>query len=193
MKPLIIYAHPHTGGHCAEILKEVTQRLHNAKIKHDVIDLYRIKYDPVLHEAEHYTRGKRKISAENRKFQKMIADADSLIFIYPVWWGSMPAILKGFMDRVLTPGFAFRYEGSRPIGLLHGKHALIYQTTGSPWFFNLFMGCARKLMKYELFFCGIRSKVCVLSSARKFDAKAKKRIARMVPKGLVWLFGEEWK
>jgi hypothetical protein len=45
-----------------------------------------------------------------KKIQKQITESNHLIFIYPVWWGSMPAILKGFFDRVLTPGFAFRFN-----------------------------------------------------------------------------------
>ena len=116
MKTLIIYAHPKTEGHCSTILYEVKKVMKEKKKKYDLIDLYKIKYDPILHDEEHYTAGEghRKVSKENKKFQKMIKDTNELIFIYPIWWGSMPAILKGFIDRVFTSHFAYQYKGPIP-------------------------------------------------------------------------------
>lgn len=54
------------------------------------------------------------------------------MFIYPVWWYGRPALLKGWIDRVLPPGFAYRYERSGVNGLLAGKRAVVLQTTGAP-------------------------------------------------------------
>ena len=64
--------------------------------------------------------------------RKEIKWADLITFIYPIWWASMPAILKGYIDRVFANGFAYKYENNIPIGLLEGKKALIFNTTGSP-------------------------------------------------------------
>lgn len=188
-KTLVIYAHPNTGGHCATILKEVESTLKSRKQDFEIVDLYKLKYDPVLHEAEHYTRGKKKISAENKKFQKKIMDSDKLIFIYPVWWGSMPAILKGFFDRVFTSHFAFRYEGSMPKPLLKGKKAAIFVTFGGPKVVSKIFSCAGKLVRMNiLWFCGIKSKTFALYSATELSEKNKARIQGIVPKGLAWLY-----
>ena len=156
----IIYAHPNTGGHCAEILKNVKKILNRKKIGFKVYDLYSMRYDPVLHETEHYTVGRRKVSKENRLFQKMITESDTMIFIYPIWWGHMPAILKGFFDRVFTSGFAFRYEHGRPIGLLNGKKAIIFTTSGGPkLFYTLTFNLPKRMIcTFILKFCGIRSR-----------------------------------
>ena len=62
--------------------------------------------------------------------RRYIAEADALIFIYPVWWFAMPAILKGYIDRVFCEGFAFAFEGGRFKGLLGGKRVFVINTTG---------------------------------------------------------------
>src|SRR5690349_16664012 len=72
--------------------------------------------------------------------QELIATADHLVFIYPTWWGTMPAMLKGFLDRVLTPGFAFEeIEGGTGYApLLRGRSAHIITTMDSPkWVYRL--------------------------------------------------------
>ena len=96
MKALIIYAHPGSQGHCSETLLQVEQSLKSKSIEFRTIDLYKIRYNPVLCKEEIYTAGKPKLSKSTLKFQKMIKGADRLVFIYPLWWGTPPAILKGF-------------------------------------------------------------------------------------------------
>ena len=66
MKTLIIYAHPKTEGHPPIILEEVKSFLKDFGEDYEIIDLYKIKYDPVLHEEEHYTSGNRNISKQNK-------------------------------------------------------------------------------------------------------------------------------
>src|SRR3989344_176765 len=72
MKILIIYAHPSTNGHCSTILKEVQTNLDSRNIEYEIIDLYKIKYDPILHENEHYTAGNFHITKQNREIQEII-------------------------------------------------------------------------------------------------------------------------
>jgi putative NADPH-quinone reductase len=66
--------------------------------------------------------------------QKLISWADHLVFVYPTWWGTMPALLKGFLDRVFTPGFAFEEsEDTNEWGkLLKGKSAQLITTMDTP-------------------------------------------------------------
>jgi NAD(P)H dehydrogenase (quinone) len=182
----IIYAHPETGGHCAEILKGVKKVLKSGKKDFKVYDLYGMKYDPVLHESEHYTAGRRKISSENKAFQKVIKDAETMIFIYPIWWGYMPAMLKGFFDRILTPGFAYRYVDGRVRGLLEGRKAIIFTTSGGPKIlytltFNL---PKRMICSFILRFCGLRSSYHQVGSCTRLDDKKALKIRKVVGKAL---------
>jgi NAD(P)H dehydrogenase (quinone) len=64
-----------------------------------------------------------------RKIQEKISWADELIFVFPIWWGDMPAIMKNFVDCNFTAGYAFRYENGKSIGLLKGKFARIFATS----------------------------------------------------------------
>jgi len=184
MKALVVYAHPATGGHCNFILEEIKKNLVSRNIRFEVIDLYKIKYDPVLHEEEHYASGNRKVSPQNRKFQEKIKNSDMLVFVYPVWWASMPAILKGFLDRIFTPGFAFRYEEGIPKKLLNGKRALVFFTTGGPTiYYKLLVNTPKKVIKNKtLEFFGIKTKVVQFGSSIKLDDKKKKIMAGKVKK-----------
>ena len=107
---LIIYAHPNKEGNCGKILNFTEKTLKEKNIGYELIDLYENKYNPCLLDKEHYTSGKFEISEQNKAFQKQIQENKNIIFIYPIWWGSMPAILKGFFDRVFTSRFAFKYK-----------------------------------------------------------------------------------
>ncbi len=192
MKTLVIYAHPNTKGHCSTILEEVEKSLKSKSISYEVIDLYKIKYDPVLAENELYTAGRKDISKQNKEFQNKISESEKLIFIYPNWWNNMPAILKGFIDRVLTSGFAFKYVNRRPIGLLKGKKAAIFISTGAPLFFYKLMerSVASNLMKkYLLGFCGISSKAFIVGNANQLNDKQIEKIKCLVKKGIDYLYG----
>jgi NAD(P)H dehydrogenase (quinone) len=183
MKTLIIYAHPDTGGHCPAILDSVKAELAMRREKYEVLDLYKMKYDPVLHEEEHYTRGGKVISKQNKDIQKKITESDRLIFIYPVWWGSMPAMMKGLIDKTFTSDFAFKYENGLPQGLLKGKRALIFITSGSPSFFSCLLLGNRYVLTIKkdiLGFCGVKSRVRLLGSSNKFDDSRKELVAKTV-------------
>ncbi len=95
-----------------------------------------------------------------RASQMDIAWADHLVIIYPLWLGSMPAILKGFLEQVSRPGFAIgRSDGGAPRPLLRGKSARIVVTMGMPapvyrWFFGAHS--LKSLERNILAVCGIR-------------------------------------
>ena len=95
-----------------------------------------------------------------RRAQELIAWADHLAFVYPTWWGTMPARLKGFLDRVLTPGFAFaeREDGRGWDPLLKGKSAELLTTMDTPrWVYRwIFKAPGHNAMsRATLGFCGV--------------------------------------
>ncbi len=93
--------------------------------------------------------------------QELIQWASHLVFVYPTWWGTMPAMLKGFIDRVFLPGFAFQYRKDSMWWdkLLKGKSARIIVTMDTPpWYYLLFYGRPghNAIKKSVLEFCGIK-------------------------------------
>jgi len=191
MKTLIIYAHPNVKGHCSAFLDAVVNGLKGRNLEYKLIDLYKIGYDPVLKSDELYSSDKTKISKENLAFQKDIAEAERLIFIYPLWWNTMPAILKGFFDRVFVPKFAFEFVKGIPYGLLRGKKAAVFITSGASNFVSfLFMGNRGKkaITKDVLGYCGIKTKVFQLGSARHLNDNTLEKIKITVDNGFNWLY-----
>ena len=185
MKSLIIYAHPKTEGFCSFILQTVAKELKKKDHKTEVIDLYRLNYDTYLHEDEHYTAGNREVSSQNRRFQEKIKEADQLIFIYPIWWYSMPAALKGFFDRVFTPRFAFLYEKTLPKGLLKGKKTIVFHTTGGPIAYYMITGNLPKRNIQDLLkFCGISPKIIQFGNAKDLTDSRKRSISKKVKAAL---------
>lgn len=186
---LIIYAHPNHQGHCGYILKHLVEKLKEKNADFQVLDLYKEGFEPVLKAEEHYTSGHRKISKDTAKLQKMIKNEDRFAIIYPTWWNSTPAILKGFFDRVLTSHFAFQYDAPIPKGLLNGKVA-VFSTTGGPAIFEKTLGGNRSLKvvtKDTLRFCGLQAKGLMIDRANKFTEKQKHKIEKKVSKGLNYL------
>ena len=93
--------------------------------------------------------------------QAAITWAQHIVFVYPIWWGSMPALLKGFIDRVFLPGFAFKYREGSPFWdrLLSGRSAhLLVTMDAPPWFFRWVyrMPGHNQMKRAILGFCGIK-------------------------------------
>jgi len=126
---LIIFAHPdNQRSHNAAILKHVVSRLKSKFAEFEVIDLYADGFDPVLRLTQEDERKKELVS----RYRSLIGKADRLIFISPVWWYSMPAMLKGFIDIIFSPGFAhdFDPQDGNLRQRLHGKKAIVINTYG---------------------------------------------------------------
>ena len=188
MKNLIIYAHPKTSGHAPYLLSRVKKELEKRSWEYEILDLYEMKYDPVLHENEHYTAGGKEVSEENRKIQKQIKNCERIILIYPLWWGDMPAILKGFFDKILTARFAFQYEGGLPKRLLEGKKALVFMTSGeSIRKLKLWGNRPKKIIQKDILgFCGVKTEVFQIGRCLKFCEAKQKEISNLVS----WVFSK---
>ncbi len=186
---LIIYSHPNKSGHSGEYLKQVEENLKAKKIKYNILDLYQIKFDPILYADEHYVSGNKKVSEKTKKIQNIIKNENKFIFIYPTWWNNIPAILKGFFDKIFVGDFAFKYINHQPKGLLNGK-AIIFSSTGAPRIWAKFIAKDRALKavtKDVLKFCNIKSKAYSVGWANKLNDKQKKKISKVIKKGLKYL------
>jgi NAD(P)H dehydrogenase (quinone) len=159
MNTLIIFAHSNKNSLNHAILENVTNGLKEASQNYEIIDLYAEKFDPVLVIDENHRRRDLINDPYTEKYRRKIEQTDRLIFIYPIWWYGVPAILKGFFDRVFVSGFAFKYDGKLPQGLLKNKSAWVIYTIDSPSFFiSLFRRNAEWTVVRDaiLKFCGIK-------------------------------------
>ncbi len=136
MKILVILAHPVNKSFNHAISKVVKNRL--TANGHEVFfhDLYKERFDPILkiNEIKKSSRSGPMIG----KYKKELKAADGVIIIHPNWWGQPPAILKGWVDRVIRPGIGYRFKvGDKgegvPEGLLKSKSVLIFNTTDTSY------------------------------------------------------------
>ncbi|MHA6529950.1 NAD(P)H-dependent oxidoreductase [Paenibacillus sp. BAC0078] len=132
MKHLIVYAHPSAESFNHAILETTVQAL--KKKGHEVVvrDLYALDFQPVLKPEDTAAMRSGQTPADILTEQKFISDADVVTFIYPIWWTGLPAILKGYVDRVFAYGFAYAYGEAGIDKLLKGKKGFIINTHGTP-------------------------------------------------------------
>ncbi|WP_424617320.1 NAD(P)H-dependent oxidoreductase [Abiotrophia defectiva] len=162
MKVLIVYAYPNHQGLNAQILDRVQAGLAG---RHEVktLDLYQEHkengFDPCLVFDQDHKRRDLDKDPQMAPYRDLVTWADHLIFIYPIWWGGMPAILKGFVDRVLVKGFAYDYSDHPiPQALLKGRTGWVITTHDTVGFFaRLFMqDYGRVLARHILRMVGIK-------------------------------------
>ncbi|WP_306567965.1 NAD(P)H-dependent oxidoreductase [Flavobacterium lindanitolerans] len=130
MKHLIIYAHPN-GTSLNSLFRQTVEKTLKQQ-NHEVVvrDLYQLGFDPVLSLEDMEGQRKGMVSEQVSREQEYITWADAITFIYPIWWTGMPAIMKGYIDRVFSYGFAYRYDQGIQKGLLTGKLAYIINSHG---------------------------------------------------------------
>lgn len=162
MKHLIIYSHLNPASFTKAIVDEVEKKAKDKGEEVKIIDLYGEQFNPVLHmpDIEYMFMGK-EMPVDIQKYQEMILWADHLTIVYPMWWAQMPAMLKGFIDRVFSHGFAFQLTENGPIGLLTGKSAHVYINTNTPTaiYEETLMNQAQiRVIEQGVFeFCGIKT------------------------------------
>lgn len=112
MYALVVLAHPDPESLCVAAAGRAVDALRGSGHTVDMIDLYAIGYRPAMTEAE-----RRAYQTESPVVDPLVAEhvdmvrrAEILVFAYPTWWSSMPAILKGWLERTLVPGVAFSLE-----------------------------------------------------------------------------------
>lgn len=101
----IIYCHPSDGSFNHEILQSITDRLSGEGREYYVINLYSEGFNPVLD--SQMLAGKPEDDETLHRYQEVLRKSDQAVFIFPIWWGMMPAMLKGFFDRAFTKGVVY--------------------------------------------------------------------------------------
>ena len=109
MKILVVVAHPRTDSLTMSMTKRFTEGLTNAGHEYEIADLYAEGFNPILYPQDEpdWNNPNKAYSDEVLREMNRIRECDALAFIFPVWWYSVPAILKGYFDRVWNHGFAY--------------------------------------------------------------------------------------
>ena len=131
MKFLNILSSHYEGSFAAELLSRFNEELQRLGHTYQVIDLYRERFNPVMHGADFDQFRGGQAPDDIRAYQECILDCDVLTFFYPVWWNDMPAIMKGFIDRVFSKGFAYDYDRNGSWGMLKTRKVLLVCTLGN--------------------------------------------------------------
>jgi putative NADPH-quinone reductase len=155
---LIINAHPVKGSFSDALAHSYIKGAEQSGAKCKMIYLIDLKFDPILRYG--FTR-RMDLEPDLLQVQQDIIAADHLVFVYPNWWATYPALLKGFFDRTFLPGFAFRYRENSMLWdkLLTGKSARLLVTMDSPgWYYRLVnKSPGHNSMKVGILgFCGIK-------------------------------------
>ena len=127
----IVYAHPWTGSFNHAILETVTQQLDFDEENYNVIDLYADGFNPAMttDDLRLYSKGKTADKNADR-YRHILNNTTEIIFIFPIWWGMIPANLKGFFDKTLLRGGAFNYDDNgRLVPVLHIKRTVLITTS----------------------------------------------------------------
>jgi NAD(P)H dehydrogenase (quinone) len=159
---IVLVAHPDKRSFNHAIAETCLHHL--KKLGHEVFyhDLYAEKFDPVLTADEIPKTAKSTEIVELHCVE--LKNSDGIIIVHPNWWGQPPAILKGWVDRILRPGIAYEFlEGDNgegiPVGLLKMHTALVFNTsnTSKEREENIFLDPLENLWKNCIFyFCGVK-------------------------------------
>jgi putative NADPH-quinone reductase len=157
-KITIIVGHPLSDSLSGSFAKlyQIGAKSRGAQVK--IVYLGDLQFDPIL---RHGYKQRQEWEPDLKNAVDKLLWADHWVFITPVWWGDMTALLKGFFDRTFLSGIMFKYQkdSSLPLQLMKGKTARVLITTDSPFlYYYFFVGHPLELIfkKSILSFCGVK-------------------------------------
>jgi|HigsolmetaAR202D_1030399.scaffolds.fasta_scaffold27267_2 putative NADPH-quinone reductase len=169
MDVLVVSAHPDADSFNHAITAAAERGLRRAGHHVTTLDLYAVGFSAVMTADEHraYQAWKPGNAAPplldpmTREHARLVQASQMLVFVYPTWWSQPPAILKGWLERVLVPGVAFTFDARgrvRP-GMTHVRRIVGISTYGSPWaYVKLINDGGRRIITRALrMSCGLRT------------------------------------
>ncbi|SEI53072.1 Putative NADPH-quinone reductase (modulator of drug activity B) [Dyadobacter sp. SG02] len=151
---LLILGHPSENSFSKALLDAYQKGAESAGAICKTIYVSRLHFDVTLHDG--YKNGEAmQLEEDLVNAQRLIQWADHVVIAYPNWWGFMPAMLKGFIDRILLPGFAFKHQSGKifPEKLLKGKSLRLIVTMDTPkwWFYLIYRASQYQILKDIVF------------------------------------------
>jgi NAD(P)H dehydrogenase (quinone) len=188
-KIYILMGNPDKDGTLSSQIADVYEE--NAKAAgHEVrrANLGDLQFDPILHKGYKVIQP---LEPDLLKVQEDMKWADHFVLVYPVWWSSMPALLKGFIDRAWIPGFAFHFhkDGMGWDKMLHGRTArlIILSKSWPVMIMALFGDYTNEISRAILGFSGYKVSLTEVGMSEKLTepqkAKWMEKIAKLAKKG----------
>ena len=151
---LLILGHPSEASFCNALLDAYKNGAEAAGAICKTIYISRLKFDVNL--ADGYKTGEvMQLEPDLAASQQLLQWANHVVMAYPNWWGFMPAVTKGFIDRVFLPGFAFKHHSGKifPEKLLNGKSLRLLITMDTPkwWFYLVYRASQYQILKDIVF------------------------------------------
>ena len=170
MRALVVVAHPCDDGFTKAIAERAVAGLTAAGHSVDVLDLYEVGFSAAMTRDERlaYETDAPILDPLVAEHAALVKAAEILVFVYPTWWSGLPAILKGWLERVLVPGVGFTLDEEtnkvKP-GLTHVRRIVGISTYGSPWLaVKLVNDNGRRIISRALrMSCGVRARVSWLA------------------------------
>ncbi len=155
---LVIQGNPIADSYGEALAQSYVKGAEGAGAEVRLLQLSALEFNPNLSGGY---RNKLALEPDLIQAQEWIKWAEHLVFVFPIWWGSLPALMKGFIDRTFMPGFAFKYQKGKPLPdkLLKGRTARLISTMDGPhWYYRLVQGQpGHRMMKDStLHLCGVK-------------------------------------
>ncbi len=168
MKTLIVTAHPSSKGFTHQIAEAYKKGKESKGHSVEILDLYKTDLKQDYLRFEDIREDLAKPDPVRDAMRAKITEADDIVFVHPMWWVSMPAIMKNFIDVNFGARFAYRYINGRPVGLLKGKTASVFITCdGSIWIYRILGMPFKIIWKYPVLkLCGFK-----VNAFKVFDKK----------------------
>ena len=162
MRILLVLSHPRPDSFNASVAAALRESLEGEGHEVDLMDLHGEGFRPEMRPEDLEAAATGRFAPDVAALQARVSAAGGLAFVFPVYWFGPPAMVKGFVDRVLFEGFAFRFlPGGRVEGLLGQERALILCTAGASALLYRTFGFHRPMQKvlvdWTLRMCGIRT------------------------------------
>ncbi|MCG9692592.1 NAD(P)H-dependent oxidoreductase [Vibrio sp. Isolate22] len=120
MRVLVVFNHPYERSYCNSILDSIKEGLEEAKHEFDLIHLDNDNFDPVMRSKDLQAfaiarnepdKAYKLLDPQVLEYKQRIERAEHIVFVFPIWWELMPALMKGFIDKLVFPGIAYEYSG----------------------------------------------------------------------------------
>lgn len=191
MKTLVVFNHPYSGSYCSAILESVKQSLKESGQPYDLIHLDNDGFNPVMSAAElaAFTKVRtlgeealKDLDEQTLSYAKRLQEAEHLVLIFPVWWELMPALMKGFIDKLIFPAIAYGYtkRGMMRTTLTKLQRVTIISTMNTPGFI------------YRFIFGNALKGALIMGTFRKIGCKNVKWISLTKVKSVTQKKREKW-
>lgn len=182
-KIFILAGHPDTDSMCVELANAYAEGAHTSGFDVKRTNLSEMQFDPILHQGYRVIQ---ELEPDLKKFQEDVRWCHHFVIIYPSWWSTMPALLKGLFDRAWLPAFAYKFlpSGFGWKRLLKGRTATVFITSDAhPWLARFLFGDnVNEIRDGILWFAGFSPKIKKIGPVKNISLEQRERLVEKFKK-----------